>query len=146
VPGYGYQLAKGATALTESWAALPTASNNHFMLGHIMEWFYRGLVGIEQADSSIGLKQLVISPRVVGDVTWVKGNHETPYGIAKSEWKKRGKKFVLNVSIPANSSALIKLPPGKKISEGKFIFKKKFDKDQSLIPVGSGSYSFHVKQ
>ena len=49
VPGYGYQLAKGATALTESWQALPSVSNNHFMLGHIMEWFYSGLGGIRPA-------------------------------------------------------------------------------------------------
>lgn len=45
VPGYGYQLQKGATALTESWAALEEVSNNHLMLGHIMEWFYSGLGG-----------------------------------------------------------------------------------------------------
>jgi len=43
VPGYGYQLRKGATALTESWAALESVSNNHLMLGHLMEWFYEGL-------------------------------------------------------------------------------------------------------
>ncbi len=42
VPGYGYQLKKGATALTESWPALEEVSNNHLMLGHIMEWFYTG--------------------------------------------------------------------------------------------------------
>ncbi|MDR0537085.1 MAG: family 78 glycoside hydrolase catalytic domain, partial [Tannerellaceae bacterium] len=42
VPGYGFQLAHGATALTESWAALRYVSNNHCMLGHLMEWFYSG--------------------------------------------------------------------------------------------------------
>ena len=40
VPGYGYQLKKGATALTESWPALENVSNNHLMLGHLMDWFY----------------------------------------------------------------------------------------------------------
>ncbi|MDP4205587.1 MAG: family 78 glycoside hydrolase catalytic domain, partial [Bacteroidota bacterium] len=33
VPGYGFQLKKGATALTESWPALEEVSNNHLMLG-----------------------------------------------------------------------------------------------------------------
>ena len=50
VPGYGYQLSKGATSLTESWAALKYVSNNHMMLGHLMEWFYSGIGGIRQAD------------------------------------------------------------------------------------------------
>jgi len=44
VPGYGYQLAHGATSLTESWQAYRFVSDNHFMLGHLMEWFYDGLV------------------------------------------------------------------------------------------------------
>jgi len=52
VPGYGYQLKKGATALTESWPALENVSNNHLMLGHLMEWFYSGLGGIDQDEYS----------------------------------------------------------------------------------------------
>ena len=51
VPGYGFQLKKGATALTESWAALENVSNNHLMFGHIMEWFYSGLAGISQEEN-----------------------------------------------------------------------------------------------
>ena len=39
-PGYGYQLKKGATSLTEAWDANHQSSHNHFMLGHITEWFY----------------------------------------------------------------------------------------------------------
>lgn len=46
-PGYGYQLKQGATSLTESWNALQTASHNHCMLGHLMDWFYSGLGGIK---------------------------------------------------------------------------------------------------
>ncbi len=46
VPGYGYQLAQGATSLTESWQGLRTVSSNHLMLGHLMEWFYSDLAGI----------------------------------------------------------------------------------------------------
>ena len=43
VPGYGYQLKHGATALTETGRLIRIVSNNHFMLGHLMEWFYAGL-------------------------------------------------------------------------------------------------------
>jgi alpha-L-rhamnosidase len=32
-PGYGYQLKKGATSLTEAWDARRSSSQNHFMLG-----------------------------------------------------------------------------------------------------------------
>ena len=46
-PSYGYQLAQGATALTEAWDSNPNSSQDHFMLGHAEEWFYRGLAGID---------------------------------------------------------------------------------------------------
>src|SRR5208283_2321989 len=45
-PSYGYQLAKGATTLAEAWDTNPTGSQNHLMLGHGEEWFYRGLAGL----------------------------------------------------------------------------------------------------
>lgn len=150
VPGYGYQISKGATALTESWAALPTASNNHFMLGHIMEWFYRGLLGIDQHDSAVGYKQVVIHPGMVGDVAWVHGSHRTPYGIvsvSKSEQKRKKNKVRLSISIPANTTASIDLPAGTKIRERKFIFRKRLDgSEKGKVLIGSGSYSFQVKQ
>ena len=65
VPGYGFQLKKGATALTESWAALEEVSNNHLMLGHLMRWFYSGLLGIDQSESSLAYASIVLKPQVV---------------------------------------------------------------------------------
>lgn len=61
-PGYGWQLAHGATALTESWQAYGFVSNNHFMLGHLMEWLFSGLGGIRQKEDSFGFKHIVIKP------------------------------------------------------------------------------------
>jgi hypothetical protein len=110
VPGYGYQLAKGATALTESWQALPNVSNNHFMLGHIMEWFYEGLAGISQAENSVGYKNIVIRPQLVGDITHAAARFESPYGEIGSYWTIKGDILVLRVIIPPNTTAEINLP------------------------------------
>jgi hypothetical protein len=127
VPGYGYQLAKGATALTESWQALPNVSNNHFMLGHIMEWFYEGLAGISQAANSVGYKNIVIRPQVVGDITHAEASFQSPYGEIKSAWEKTGKKFELKVNIPANTTAEVYLPGSMK-----------------AVKTGSGNYVYQV--
>jgi len=59
VPGYGFQLAHAATSLTESWQAYRFVSNNHFMLGHLMEWFYSGLGGIRQAKTQLAFKRSI---------------------------------------------------------------------------------------
>ncbi|CAK9037458.1 Alpha-L-rhamnosidase (Glycosyl hydrolase 78 family protein P20) (P20_GH78) (Polysaccharide utilization locus H protein P20) (PUL H protein P20) [Durusdinium trenchii] len=65
-PGYGYQLAHGATSLTEAWDANHHASHNHFMLGHITEWFYKDLIGISPDPSAPGYKKILIRPNPVG--------------------------------------------------------------------------------
>jgi alpha-L-rhamnosidase len=109
-PGYGYQLKKGATALTESWDALSTSSNNHMMLGHLMEWFYAGLGGIYQAENSVGYNEIIIAPKPVGDIKWVKCSFNSPKGMIQSDWKKEGKSFVLIVEVPKDASAKIILP------------------------------------
>lgn len=154
VPGYGYQLAHGATALTESWAALPSVSNNHFMLGHLMEWFYSGLAGIRPADDAIAFNKIEIRPETVGNVTWAKANYKSPYGNISGSWEKGRGLFKLEVSIPANTTASIFLPvknnatimvDGQNIKtrhDLKFIG---YHDGKAEIKVGSGNYTFIAK-
>lgn len=151
VPGYGYQLAKGATALTESWQGADNASNNHFMLGHLMEWFYSGLAGIRPAENSVGFRQIDIRPEIVGDVTAAKAEYKSPYGLIKSEWKLINGVFELNTVIPANAKATIYLPvkANSQITQnGKVIDLSIADRNlqagRHSIQVGSGKYLFIV--
>ncbi len=150
VPGYGYQIARGATALTESWEALPTSSNNHFMLGHLMEWLYAGLAGIKQQESSVAFREIVIEPQPVGEVTHAKATYESPYGLIISDWKKSGDTLELRVEIPANTTAILYFPTQLPASlseegEGKALQDIQVEKGKVKIKVGSGSYQFRSK-
>ncbi|MEZ2337358.1 family 78 glycoside hydrolase catalytic domain [Mucilaginibacter sp. RCC_168] len=154
VPGYGYQLAHGATALTESWAALTSVSNNHFMLGHLMEWFYSGLAGIRPADDAIAFNKIEIRPETVGDVTWAKANYKSPYGSIISSWKKEKGQFKLEVSIPANTMASIYLPAkntavimvdGQNIKARHDLKFVGYHDGKAEIKAGSGNYTFIAK-
>lgn len=154
VPGYGYQLAKGATSLTESWQALASSSNNHLMLGHLMEWFYAGLAGIRQSDSSVAFKNIIIRPEPVGDVTFAKATYQSAYGLIASDWKKEKQFFKLKVTIPANTSATIYLPENASsvIEEGNSSIHNRenmklagYEKGKAMVKVGSGTYTFIVK-
>jgi alpha-L-rhamnosidase len=117
VPGYGYQLARGATALTESWPALRFVSNNHCMLGHLTEWFYSGLAGIRQAPGSVGYETLRIEPQFVGDLTQVTARFESPYGPIESAWERTDSLTTVRITIPANASATLRLPPTRRVLE-----------------------------
>ncbi|MCW3785936.1 family 78 glycoside hydrolase catalytic domain [Plebeiibacterium sediminum] len=151
VPGYGFQLKKGATALTESWQALERVSNNHLMLGHIMEWFYGGLGGIEQTDNSIAYKEVKIAPQFAGNISSTETSYESPYGTIKSAWNITEHQTELNVSVPVNSTAVVYFPADKKdtiLENGNSIDTSKdievlgYEKGKIKIKVGSGEYTF----
>jgi alpha-L-rhamnosidase len=116
VPGYGYQLSKGATSLTESWAALKYVSNNHMMLGHLMEWFYSGIGGIRQPADSGAYDRVIISPELVGGLSWAETSFKTIHGEITSNWRIEGNNATLKVIIPVSCKAVVEIPeadPGK---------------------------------
>lgn len=155
VPGYGFQLKKGATALTESWPALENVSNNHLMLGHLMDWFYAGLGGIGQTENSVAYKEIVIKPEIVGDLTWVKANYQSPYGEIRSDWEKSDAGIKMSVSIPANTTAVVYVPTkyiseikesGKAVSGLKTIQVVGEKEERVILKVGSGNYQFTTEK
>ncbi len=126
-PGYGFQLKFGATTLTEQWDPRRGASWNHFMLGHIDEWFFASLAGIQSDPKIPGMKHFIIKPEIVGDITFVKASTETLYGKIAVDWKIAGNQFILNVTVPNNTTADVYLPgekEPKKVAGGNFNYKK----------------------
>lgn len=154
VPGYGWQLAHGATSLTESWQAYGFVSNNHCMLGHLMEWLFSGLGGIRQQEGSVAWKNILIKPEPVGDIREANTSYESPYGLIQTAWKKNKDEFTLRVEIPANSFASVYLPTndiqqvsesGVSLSKQNNITVGKSDKGNLIAKIGSGVYLFNVK-
>ena len=150
-PGYGYQLKMGATSLTEAWDARRASSQNHFMLGQIMEWFYADLAGIRPDPSGPGFKKIIIRPEPVGDVTWARASYDSVRGEIVSHWKRNGKKFTLDVTIPANTTATVFLPvasagditeSGKPASQRPGVQLLHTEDDRAVFQVGSGRYQF----
>jgi hypothetical protein len=152
VPGYGFQLKKGATALTESWPALEEVSNNHLMLGHVMEWFYAGLGGIKQEKGSVTFKKIVIDPWFSENLNEVTTRYDSPYGPIRSEWKRSDGELRFRVEIPFNATATVHLPTGdsRRITErGRPLeprYKQKTTAEgKLLLHLGAGSYDFRIQ-
>ena len=145
-PGYGMILAKGATSLTEAWDARLDSSQDHFMLGHIMEWFYSDLAGIQRDPSVVGFKKIIIKPTPVGNVTWVTASYRSASGTIESSWRIDNDKFFLNIVIPTNTTAKIYLPNHYNaglITESEKPVRATGDNSaDSAIRVSSGVYHF----
>ena len=148
-PSYGYQLAKGATTLTEAWDANPKSSQNHFMLGHAEEWFYRGLAGIDLDMARPAPRQIMIRPALLRQAHGASATIESVLGTIHAAWT-CGDSWSLDVEIPPGASATVYLPGAAgNIDEGSKPVRRK-DFAQSIeerngetgIVVGSGNYRF----
>jgi alpha-L-rhamnosidase len=150
-PGYGYQLAQGATSLTEAWNARPQSSQNHFMLGQINEWFYHDLAGIQPTLEAPGFKKIRIRPCFPEQLSWVSASYNSPYGKISSRWERNGPRTTLRVTVPPNTTAEVHLEgadPRLVTEQGKAVTKSAFVKlltrqnGTAIYSVASGEYEF----
>ncbi|HEX8237515.1 MAG TPA: family 78 glycoside hydrolase catalytic domain [Abditibacteriaceae bacterium] len=150
-PGYGLQLKRGATSLTEAWDANPSSSQNHFMLGQINEWFFHDLAGIQRDPGGPGFKKIIIKPAIVGDLAAAWASYHCDYGLITSSWKRQGGKLTLNVTIPPNTTATVYVPSrdaalvregGKPAAQVPGIEYSGMENGAAVYKVGSGSYTF----
>ena len=126
-PSYGEQLANGATSLTEAWDGERISSQNHFMLGHIETWFYRGLGGINVDLAADPAHQIVIAPDWHCGVKGATTAYHSVFGRIASDWAMEAGRWRLNVEVPTGKSALLRLPDGRTetIGSGAYTFKGK---------------------
>lgn len=119
-PGYGFQLRHGATTLTEQWDPRQGSSWNHFMMGQIDEWLFKTLAGIQNQPGTHGLRHLLITPTLVGDLQYVKASTASLYGKISVNCSRTQ----LTVEIPVGSDATIVLPNGqrKQVGSGRYTF------------------------
>ncbi|MFK3935941.1 family 78 glycoside hydrolase catalytic domain [Alkalihalobacillus sp. NPDC078783] len=154
-PYYRFLVNHGATSLTEFWDGPVTGhSHNHIMMGHIEEWFYSQLGGIQRDYSGRKAAQpLVISPFIADHVDWVNVKHHIAAGWVNVQWKKQEDQIIVEVSIPVNSSALIALP----VTEYEIVREREVGKINEEIKeingesrmyfyVKSGEYHFSIKK
>jgi alpha-L-rhamnosidase len=158
-PGWGYMAEHGATTIWELWngnTADPSMnSGNHVMLvGDLVVWLYEYLAGIAPDDAQPGFKHLIMRPRPVGDLKFVKATHNSPYGLISSEWHRYGSLFDWQIEIPPNTTAAVLVPAtrpelvlegGKLASASQSVQFVVAGKDYAAFRVGSGKYHFVSK-
>jgi alpha-L-rhamnosidase len=148
-PSWGHMLENGATSLWETWKQSEnTFSHNHPMFGSISAWFYRHLGGIHIADDAVAADRLIICPKPVGDLSWVKCSHQTIRGAVISNWKVGNDQSEYEIVIPPDTRAVIQLPEkaGDIITEsGQPVAKSVEVLGTHRFSVGSGTYRFVLR-
>ena len=147
-PGWGYMIEHGATTIWELWngnTADPTMnSGNHVMLvGDFVVWLYENLAGIKPDPAAPGFKHIIMKPAPVGDLTFVKATHNSPYGLISSKWHRDGNKFDWQIEIPANTTATVFVPATKLENvKADGVKPVRFEDGRAIFELGSGKYHF----
>ena len=116
-PSWLYPITMGATTIWERWDSMledgsinpgEMTSFNHYALGAIADWMHRVVAGLAPAEA--GYRTLEIAPQFLAGLDWASTRHETPYGTAAVAWRRAGDQVVVEASVPANSTAVVRLP------------------------------------
>ncbi len=151
-PSFGNMIENGATTIWETW--LGDASHSHPMFGSVCQWLYQSLGGISPDDAFPGFKHSIIRPHPVKSLQFVNASYPSIYGDIESKWKWKNDDYVLNVTVPPNTSATVyvtaenleKVFEGDKaISKNRFIQFMKMEGQNAVFEVQSGKYSFVSK-
>jgi alpha-L-rhamnosidase len=114
-------------------------------------WFYNSLAGIKSL--APGFKKIAIRPDFIQNLSWVSARYQSIQGTIISKWKREKMGLQLHVEIPANATALVYLPTtnpdailesNKKIKGRHDMSIKAITNNETVVSVGSGSYSFVV--
>ncbi|MBE0678881.1 MAG: family 78 glycoside hydrolase catalytic domain [Bacteroidales bacterium] len=159
-PSWLYPVTMGATTIWERWdgqkpdGTFQTPgmnSFNHYAYGAIGDWMYRVVAGLDTRVEWAGYKQSIIKPHIGGGLTHVSASLDTYYGKLSSSWKVNGDKLVMDVEIPANTTATVFIPSddpeailegGRPLTQVKEIQVVGTEDGYFVVKLGSGRYSF----
>ena len=140
----------GHDLMKETWAGgmalMPSLG------GNIAAWHTEALAGIRP--DGPGFKKILIKPAIVGDLTWVKAHHDSPYGRIVSQWKREDGQLMMDVAIPANTSATVYVPAtdvaqvtesGKPITESVGVKYLRSEGHRIVLAIESGTYRFRTR-
>ncbi len=155
LPGWIYVVdTMGKNTFAESWWVSHTASYNHYAQGCVAEWLYSYVLGIKNAQDSIGFKHIKLAPTLDSKerLTYASGSYDSVYGTISSSWAKTSNGvYSYDISVPANTTATVTFPKKwvkmngidiANLTEANGIVDVRLENGLVVCDVLSGSYSF----
>ena len=122
-PSWLYPVTQGATTIWERWNSFTRENGfggnnsmnsfNHYSLGSVLSWFYETLLGIRRDEANPGYRHFTLEPHFEG-FGRVSGGFDSPLGRIESGWEKKGSCIEYSCTVPANASADLILPDGRR--------------------------------
>jgi alpha-L-rhamnosidase len=107
----------GATTIWENWngpagGADGVGSLNHYSKGAVVSFLHRYVAGIRPQVDNPAYRRFTVQPVPGGGLTSARADLDSPYGPISSSWHLEGSRLVLEVTVPAGTTADVFLPDG----------------------------------
>ncbi len=157
-PGYGFMLSRGDTTWPETQyntplnQVQPACSYNHAMQSGFAAWFHESIAGIRPLETDPGFKRFLLRPHNYRQLTAVRANYQSMYGVIHSHWRRDGATFAWSITIPPNTSAEVAIPARRRADineDGRSVTPlnqhvqfMRMDGSYAIFSVMAGSYHF----
>lgn len=163
-PSWLYPITRGATTIWERWDGIkpdggfqdPTMNSfNHYAYGAIGDWLYRVVAGVEIDEQSPGYKHILFQPHLGGSLARAEARLESPYGRIVSAWTRQDGDVTVDVQVPANTTATVRLPnawigqvteSGRSLAQADGLSAGSQATDGVVAEIGSGHYTFRYRR
>jgi len=117
VPGWLYQVERGATSIWERWDALAEDgtiydpdmnSYNHYAYGAVCQWLFEDVAGIRPLEDKPGFEEIAFDPAILPALSPVSAWHDTPFGRIEAGWSVKDGKVTCRLSLPQGVTARLK--------------------------------------
>ncbi|MBC8767711.1 family 78 glycoside hydrolase catalytic domain [Arenibacter sp. BSSL-BM3] len=163
-PSWGYSVENGSTSIWERWNSYTKddAENSdlnakmnsfsHYAFGSVAEWMFQHAVGIDTEDA--GYRNIIIKPAISKEMDYINGSYKSINGNISSAWNWKGREVQMKIEIPVNTKAKVYIPTveissikegNKAISKVPSITILESNGEETILEIGSGTYSFRVK-
>ncbi|MFJ2959065.1 family 78 glycoside hydrolase catalytic domain [Streptomyces sp. NPDC087270] len=152
VPSWLFPLRHGATTIWERWdgwtpeggfRAPAMNSFNHYALGSIGEWLYRGVAGVDQDADSVAYRRLRVRPRP-GALGHASARYESARGTVAAAWRREGERLTLRVQVPPGATAEVFVPTTDPRSVRELAAAPEDGAHSTLIDTGPGHARYQV--
>ena len=92
----------------EDWEGSRFASRNHYAQGAVCQWLFEYAAGIRVE----GENRFGVEPKPGGTLDWAQASYRSLYGEIQSRWKRAGDQLLFTITVPAGTTAEIRLPDG----------------------------------
>lgn len=122
-PSWGFEIENGATSIWERWNGwTPEHGFNdpgmnsfaHYAFGAVGQWLFEVAGGIRT--DAPGFDRVVIAPQPGGQVSWAKTTYGSVHGDIATSWRLDGDRVLLEVTVPPNVTAVVKVPTDDPVS------------------------------